>query len=144
MQSIMSDKIPGTIAIVDGHALTRKTLSCRFSSLGYTVVMEAENGKEFIDKLKAHSTPDVCLLDVNLPVAGVFETTIRVKREWPGIKILLFSMFKSDAYIGKLKEMGVDGFISKSASFSELNDALISIMKKAQTNSMDCFFPNIA
>ena len=128
----MSEKIPATIAIVDDHALTRKTLSCRFASLGYNVVMEAENGKEFIEQIMAHSAPDICLLDVKMPVTSGLEMIIRVKRNWPGIKILFFSMPKSDAYVSKLMEIGVDGFISKHAPFAELNYALLNIMKKIQ------------
>jgi DNA-binding NarL/FixJ family response regulator len=129
----MSKKTPATIAIVDDHALTRKTLSYRFASLGYNVVMEAENGKEFIDQIMTHSAPDICLLDVKMPITDGVETAMLVKRKWPGIKILFFSMPKSDAYISQLMDIGVDGFISKHAPFAELNNALLNIMKKMQT-----------
>jgi DNA-binding NarL/FixJ family response regulator len=133
----MSEKIPATIAIVDDHALTRKTLSCRFASLGYNIIMEAENVKQFIDQITVHSSlaPDICLLDIREPVTGWLETAIRFKRNWPGIKILFFSMPKSDTYINKLMEIGVDGFISKKAPFEELNKALLNLVKKGNFNT---------
>jgi DNA-binding NarL/FixJ family response regulator len=127
----MYEKIPATIAIVDYHALTRKTLSCRLASLGYDVIMEAENVKEFIDQLKAHSAPNIVLLDAKMPVAGWLATAIHMKRIWPGIKILFFSMPKSEAYISRLMEIGVDGFISKKAPFEELNKALLNMKTSA-------------
>ena len=132
----MSEKILGTLAIVDDHALTRKTLSCRFASLGYTIVLEAENGTEFVDKMKTHSVPDICLLGINRPSMGSLVTAIRMKREWPGIKILFFSMLNSDAYADNLMKIGVEGFISKSAPFAELNDTLLSMMQKMPATSM--------
>lgn len=135
----MSDTIPGTLAIVDDHALTRKTLSCRFASLGYTIILEAENGNECIDKMKTHLAPDVCLIGINRPSMGSLQTAIRIKREWPGIKILFISMLNSDAYADNLKKIGVDGFIPKSAPFAELNDALSNMMQKMPAASMDAF-----
>lgn len=135
----MSDKISGTLAIVDDHAMTRKTLSCRFASLGYMIVLEAENGTECIDKMKTHSVPDICLLGINRPSMGCLETAIRMKREWPGIKILFFSMLNSDDYADNIKKIGVDGFISKHASFAELNAALLNMMKKMPATSMSMF-----
>jgi DNA-binding NarL/FixJ family response regulator len=132
----MSEKISGTLAIVDGHALTRKTLSCRFTSLGYTIVLEAESGNEFIAKMKTHSAPDICLLGINRPSMGNLETAILMKREWPGIKILFFSMFDNDAFTDTLNKIGGDGFISKRAPFAELNDALLNMMQKLPATSM--------
>lgn len=126
----MCDKIPATIAIVDYHALTRKTLSCRLASLGYDVSMEAENIKEFIDQIMVHSTPNIVLLDAKMPITEWLDTVIRVKRNWPGIKILFFSMPKSETYINQLMEIGVDGFISKKVPFEELNKELLNIIKK--------------
>jgi len=125
----MSKKIPTNIAIVDGHILTRKTLCCRFTSLGYNVVMEAENGKELTDKLKTHYPPDVCLLSIDTPAISGIETAICMKKEWPNVKILFFTMHSSEAYTSKLKEIGVDGFISKKQPFAKLNDALLNIIQ---------------
>jgi DNA-binding NarL/FixJ family response regulator len=39
-------------------------------------------------------------------------------------------MLKSDAYIDKLREIGIDGFISKNVPFAKLHDALLSIIQK--------------
>lgn len=135
----MNDMIPGTLAIVDDHALTRKTLSCRFASLGYTIVLEAESGYEFINKMKTHSAPDICLIGINKPSMGSINMAIRMKSEWPGIKILFFSTLSSDTYINNLKKTGGDGFVSKSAPFAQLNHALLKMMQKVPASSMDSF-----
>ena len=126
----MCVKIPATIAIVDDHALTRKTLSCRFASLGYNIVMEAESVKEFIDQITVHSSsaPDICLLDIRVPVTGWLETAIRFKRNWPGIKILFFSMQNGSVYMNRAREVGADGYLCKDASSEEFNKALYALL----------------
>jgi DNA-binding NarL/FixJ family response regulator len=126
----MSKKIPATIAIVDDHALTRKTLLCRFASLGYNVVINAGNGKEFTDTIKSRQMPDLCVLGANMIISGAIETAIQMKKDWPGIKILFFSMLTGDGDINKLIEIGVDGVISKNASFTELKNAVVRIIDK--------------
>src|SRR5687768_13628228 len=128
----MSEMISGTLAIVDGHALTRKTLSCRLASLGYDVILEAESGNECIAKMKTHSAPDICLIGINRPCMGSLETAIRMKREWPEIKILFVSMLNSDDYADNLKKMGVAGLVSKRAPFAELHAVLSNLMEKQQ------------
>ena len=123
-------KGPVTVAIVDDHALIRETVHFRLTRLGYKVIMEAENGKDFLDKLESITAPDICLLDINMPVMNGFETTANLKKNWPAIKILVFSMQNSDAYRNRAMQMGADGFIPKDAAFEELNKALLKTMSQ--------------
>ena len=41
-----------TVAIVDDHAMLRQAINLRLSLLGYKIVLEAENGKVFLDQLR--------------------------------------------------------------------------------------------
>ena len=120
-----------TIAIVDDHLMLRQTIKLRLSLLGYTVVMEAENGKDLLDQLpEMDAEPHICLLDINMPVMDGFETAIELKKRWPHIKIIFFTMHNSKAYVWKAYQIGVHGFLSKDASTEELKQALSDVMKK--------------
>jgi DNA-binding NarL/FixJ family response regulator len=119
-----------TIAIVDDHMMLRQAINLRLSLLGYKVVLEAENGKDFLDRLSdMHTEPDICLLDINMPVMDGFETAIELKKRWPYIRIIFFTMHNSKAYIMKAYQIGVHGFLSKDASTEEIKQALTDVMK---------------
>jgi len=119
-----------TIAIVDDHMLLRQAINLRLSLLGYKVVMEAENGKDFLDRLPAmNAEPHICLLDINMPVMDGFETAVELKKRWPYIRIIFFTMHNSKSYIVKAYQLGVHGFLSKDASTEEIKKALTDVMK---------------
>ena len=127
----MENAQPVTIAIVDDHAMLRQAINLRLSLLGYKVVLEAENGQVFLDNLhNLPAPPDICMLDINMPVKDGFETAIELKRDWPQIKILFFSMHNSNSFVCKAKQIGADGFLTKDASIEELNQALKKALKK--------------
>jgi DNA-binding NarL/FixJ family response regulator len=114
-----------TIAIVDDHMMLRQAMALRLTLSGYKVVLEAENGKAFIDELpKMSALPDVCLLDINMPVMDGFETATILKKDWPQIKVVFFSMHNSKSFIHKARQIGADGFLSKDATIDELKKAL--------------------
>lgn len=126
----MENAQPVTIAIVDDHAMLRQAMSLRLGLLGYKVVLEAENGQVFLDKLsQLPAPPAVCLLDINMPVMDGFETATALKKDWPCIKILFFSMHNSNAFISKARQLGADGFLTKDASFEELKQAILKVVK---------------
>jgi len=120
-----------TVAIVDDHAMLRQAINLRLSLLGYKIVLEAENGQEFLDQLpKLPAPPDVVLLDINMPVLDGFDTAIALKKNWPLVKILFFSMHNSKAYVSKAEKIGADGFLAKDASFEELKKAFSKVLNR--------------
>jgi len=118
-----------TVAIVDDHAMLRQAINLRLSLLGYKIVLEAENGQVFLDQLvKLPKPPDICLLDINMPVLDGFDTAVELKKRWPRIKILFFSMHNSKAYMMRARQIGAEGFLSKDASFEELKQAFDKVL----------------
>lgn len=119
-----------TIAIIDDHLLLRQAMSLRVTLMGFKVVLEAENGKEFLEQLpKLPAAPGVVLLDINMPVMDGFETATELKKDWPQVKIVFFSMHNSKAYKSKAKQIGAEGFLSKDATVEEMKEALLAALQ---------------
>lgn len=110
------------IAIVDDHQMLREGLFNCLTIWGYSVIMQACNGKDFLDKLSEMSLPDICILDLNMPVLNGYETINILKKTWPTIKILVFSMNITRDTPGNT--FNADAVISKSSGLSELKGAL--------------------
>jgi DNA-binding NarL/FixJ family response regulator len=115
---------PVTIAIVDDHAIMRKAVCFRLSTTGFKVVIEADNGKHFLDQLLKGPVPEICLLDINMPVMNGFETLSHLKKDYPDMKVVFFSMQDDKTYITKALQLGADGYVTKDAPLEELDSTL--------------------
>lgn len=90
-----------SVALVDDHKIFRQGLIEVLNHLGYTVTIEASNGKELLDTLSKTSIPEICILDIHMPVMDGFETTRRLHKKYPQIKILAFSTDNTDVSVTK-------------------------------------------
>jgi DNA-binding NarL/FixJ family response regulator len=119
-----------TIALVDDHALLRNGLAGLVTNLGHEVLFEANNGKEFIDKLDKNKLPDIVLMDINMPVKDGYETTKWLKQNHPGIKVLALSMYDNESSIIRMLKSGAKGYILKDSDPAQLKEALFDLMDK--------------
>ncbi|PUZ28631.1 response regulator [Chitinophaga parva] len=103
-----------TVAIVDDQPLMRETSRTMVGMFGYDIHSEATNGEDFLDQLaKGQSLPDICLLDISMPVKDGFETAMELRAHYPEIRILAYSLGASPDQIQKIKQCGAHGFLPK-------------------------------
>ena len=112
------------VLIVDDHTLVRDGIRSLLSLLAdVEVVGEASNGKEALEKIK-ELVPDVVLMDLAMPVMGGLEATRRIRKEFPGIRVLAMTQYDDSDYVIPVIEAGARGFVTKMAAFSELASAI--------------------
>ena len=119
------------VAIADDHSLLRSALAKLINTFeGYSVIMEADNGKDLCEKISKSILPDIVLLDINMPEMDGFEATQWLHKKYPQIKVLTLSMLSDEKSIIKIFRLGAKGYLLKNASPQELKEALDAIMDK--------------
>ena len=126
-----------TLGITDDHQLFLKSLSLLIGSLeDFTIVVEAMNGKDLIEKLGTKKIePDIILLDVNMPVMDGRQTAEYLSEKFPAIKLVALSMKDDDDTIISMIRAGCCAYLLKDIHPEELNKALHEIYKKGYYNS---------
>lgn len=119
------------VAITDDHTMLRRGLANLINSFdGFTVTLEAGNGKELIQQLDAKNLPDIALLDVHMPEMDGYETAEWVRNTYPQINILALSMMDSESAIIRMIKNGARGYILKDMEPAELREALHAVVTK--------------
>ena len=126
----MNEKV--SIAVVDDHKLFRSGLINLIHSLDLdvTVSIEANNGKELMELLYQGASPDIVLLDANMPVLNGYDTAFFLQKNYPNIKVLVVTMNNDEQSVIKMLKLGVSGYIGKDVEPEELKRALIQIIEK--------------
>lgn len=119
------------VALVDDHVILRKSLAVLIGMLqDFKVVIEAGNGKEFIDQLNEKELPDLILMDITMPVMDGVETTKWLKQHYPTVKVVALSMIKNDLVVIRMLKNGARGYILKDCEPEELREAMREVHEK--------------
>ena len=117
---------PIRIVIVDDHPMVREGLRTMLDDDGIEVVGEAGTTAEAIREAR-RATPDVLLLDVELPDGDALATLPELKRAAPGISVLIVTMHAERALVRRAIEMGAAGYVLKGVGRRELLSAVRAI-----------------
>lgn len=124
----MKNKIK--VALADDHVLLRNGLAAITTSLGYNVLFESSNGKEFINMLDSNNLPDVVLMDLSMPEMDGFDTALWLKRNHPCVNVLALSMYDDEDSIIRMLRNGAKGYILKESNPHHLQQAIESVFTK--------------
>ena len=115
------------VIIVEDHAIFREGLKRVIDEMeDVELVGEAENGAIFIEMLKK-VTPDIVLMDIQMPVMDGLEATEKALKLYPSLKILVISMLGDEEFVYSMVEKGVSGFILKTSGIQDLERAVKKI-----------------
>ncbi|MCP4310637.1 MAG: response regulator transcription factor [Bacteroidetes bacterium] len=121
-----------SVIIVDDHKLFREGLTFFLeNSLGYEVIAEASNGKEFLS-LPNLGEANIILMDMKMPEMGGVEAAERALSDFSYLHIIAITMFKEEAYLRQLVEAGIKGCVFKGDTYSEIGDALDTIQQSGR------------
>jgi DNA-binding NarL/FixJ family response regulator len=127
------------VLLADDHPVVRWGLSCCLAPRpDMLVIGEAANGVEAVRKAKELS-PDVILMDIDMPELNGLAAAEVLRREDPAIKVIFLSMHPYSNHLPRILRSGARGFLLKNAP---PDDIVVSILKVAAGGT--CFSPDVA
>ena len=116
-----------TVLLVDYLALVRS----RFRRMleddpEISVVAEASDGPEAV-RLALELRPQVIVMDCALPEFNGIEATRRIRKEFPGVEILMLSMHSEDTLVRQALDAGARGYVLKNAMELDLVSAVKTV-----------------
>ena len=125
----MHDKTTAVIRvlIVDDHPFVREGLRVLLSDAAdIEVVAEAGSADEAINCM-AHASPTLVLTDIGMKGMNGLELTSQLAQRFPGIKILILSMFDRPEYVQQARAAGASGYVVKDSTSAQIVNAIRSV-----------------
>lgn len=115
------------VAIVEDNARIRGTLTELISNArGFSCVCACDTAEKAL-KLIPKNTPDIVIMDIELPDFSGIECTGRLKRLLPDTQILIFTVYEDNDQIFQALEAGASGYLLKRTTPGEILEALTNI-----------------
>ncbi len=117
------------VLLADDHALFREGLrSILEDQDDIEIVGEAEDGLEAV-KLVNKFSPDIVLMDINMPVVDGVEATRKILKIHNDINIVILTMYPQDEYVFQAIKAGAKAYLLKDTRSKKLLEAIRSVYR---------------
>jgi DNA-binding NarL/FixJ family response regulator len=123
----MSDKVK--VLIVDDHPLFRQGLRQVIEGDSrFGLVAEAGDGETAL-RLIEQKTPDVAVLDVNLPRLSGLEVARVLQQQRAPTQVIILTMYKEEETFNRALDFGAKGFVLKENAVEDIRNALVTVAR---------------
>lgn len=120
------------VVIVDDHPMVAEGIQSILESYDdIDVVGTLSTGQDAVDQIDT-LTPDVMLMDLNMPGVSGLNATEMILEKRPDTRILILSMHDSPEYIATALRHGASGYVLKDVPTDEIRTAIDTVMKGQQ------------
>jgi DNA-binding NarL/FixJ family response regulator len=117
------------VAIADDHRLMLDGIKRALETApDIEVVGEAMSGDEMLALLPTIE-PDVVILDLRMPNGDGLDTLTRIREDFPGMKVIILSMFEDSEHIDQALQRGADGYVVKSINPLDLPSTIRQVVE---------------
>lgn len=112
------------VVLVDDHAVVREGLKVLLQSeADIEVVGEADSGEQALEVV-AGTGPQVVVMDLRLQSMSGVEATSALRQSFPGIKVIILSMYDEEDMVISALRAGASGYVLKKAGVEDLVKAI--------------------
>jgi DNA-binding NarL/FixJ family response regulator len=117
------------LALVDDQILFRQGIASLISSeAGFALVMEADNGNDFLANLKKMELlPDIVLMDMEMPGMDGMELNEVLHKHYPSIRVVVLSVHDGERLMARMIQAGACGYLFKNCNKEELVNAVRNV-----------------
>ena len=120
---------PMKIIIIDDHSIVRQGIRLMLhGQADLAVVGESNTGLDAMALCRSLQ-PDLVLLDLSLGTLNGMDLLQKINKEYPKIRILVFSAFEEASYAVRVLKAGACGFVSKQQASEELLSAIRTVQQ---------------
>ncbi|MDO1513683.1 response regulator transcription factor [Maribacter confluentis] len=91
-----------------------------------SIVGAVNDGEALLDLVRLKQ-PNVVITDIRMPKMDGIQATAIIKKEFPHIKILAFTMFDQDDAVAQMIDAGANGYILKNTALKEVLKAILTV-----------------
>jgi DNA-binding NarL/FixJ family response regulator len=120
------------VFLIEDHNLVRAGIKSLLAQLqGVEVAGEAGNGRDALRMMKDEmpAMPDIVLTDIAMTGLNGMETTARITKDFPNVRVIVLSMYANEEYVMQALRAGAAGYLVKEAATSELELAIRAVAR---------------
>ncbi len=117
------------VLVVDNHQIVRDGIFALLTKqTDIEIIGEVSNSDELFEQLDT-VIPDIVIMEIALPKTSGIEVAMTLKREYPDIKVIMFSSYTDAESVFNSIQAGVKGFLPKDSSRDQLVEAIRTVHK---------------
>jgi two-component system response regulator NreC len=118
-----------TLAIAEDHQALIDGMKLFLNNQPDILIVGEANDGEALIELVRKTRPSVVITDIRMPKCDGISATKTIKKEFPEIKIIAFSMFDQAEAIEQMKQAGASGYIMKNSSLQKVLESIKMVDK---------------
>jgi len=111
--------MPVTMVLADDHRMVRESLKRSFVEHGFTVVGEADDGRQAV-KLTTELRPRLVVMDITMPQLDGISACEQILAVCPNTRVVILTMHHDEEMLARAIRAGASGFLVKDCSVDEL------------------------